>query len=104
MRYRFLSWLKRSVFKTPEGQLPNKVMKFIYRCLFPLRSLYESQANVYYDPLSDSYKIDGIRYSREIFDFFAKSANSGELFLFVERKDGMVCIEKITSPVEKASN
>jgi hypothetical protein len=64
LRYKFLSFLCRKIAKNPPGTIRPRWVQFIYYILFPIKSMYERQANVKYDMLRDSYTINGIEITR----------------------------------------
>ncbi len=104
MRRKLLLFIIYKVFKTPEGEVMNKFCRTLYKILYPLRVSYEKQSGLRYDFRMDCYFINGIRYSRAIFKWFATDAKEGTLFMFVKREDGVITIKTITTPTKIESN
>lgn len=65
-RYSFLRFMRRFC-KVKEGQIAPKWMYFVYYILFPLNWLYEKQAYIKYDILTDVYTIRGMKFTGEVF-------------------------------------
>jgi len=99
MRRKILLFVVHKIFRKPEGEVMNKFCRGLYIVLYPLKYSYEKQSGLRYDFLRNCYFIDEIRYSVDIFKWFGKSAKDGELFMFVNRKDGVLTIKSIAQPV-----
>lgn len=75
MRYKILRWLREKVFRVQEGCIAPKPLKFIYYLLFPLNWFYEKQSWIKYDPLTDIYTIEGMKFTRQVFKTLKDDAN-----------------------------
>lgn len=87
MRFAFLRFLRKNVFKVPEGAIAPKLLKFIYYTLFPFNWLYERQSNINYKVETDVYTIRGMRFTGELFYYFKSLASKGTVFQFINVSD-----------------
>jgi hypothetical protein len=92
-RFKFLSWLAHTVFKTKEGEVAPKLVQYIHRILFPLNWFYQRQSGIKYDPLRNIYTIRGMKFSGQIFEFLRHASNKGKTFQLTET-DGKECMLK----------
>ena len=83
MRYKFLRFL-RKICKVKEGEISPKWLYFIYYILFPLNWFYEKQSQMKYDPLTDVYTIQGMKFTSQVFETLKDEANKGFKFELVD--------------------
>lgn len=94
-RHQFLRWLMYKVFKQREGEVPNKFLKILHNIICPIEQYLSKSIMLRYDWDANVIWIEGQKYSPEVFDFFRIKAKEGQIFRFVERKDGVIQIEPI---------
>lgn len=92
MRYKFLNYLRR-ICKVRECEIAPKPIMFIYHVLFPLNWLYERQSNIKYDPLTNVYTINGMKFSANVFTMLRDRSKEGCEFQLTQT-DGEICMIK----------
>lgn len=83
MRYKFLRFLRKT-FRIKEGEISPKWLYFIYYILFPLNWYYEKQSRIKYDPLTDVYTIEGMKFTANVFHVLKDESNKGFKFELVD--------------------
>lgn len=102
MRYRFLWFLRRRVFRVPEGASSPKVVFWIYRILFPIASIYARQKDFRYDPTTDMYYVRGLLISGSIIDLL-RDCSIGMCFIVEGGVDGVPIISVYRPKQESVS-
>jgi len=93
LRQKLFWWLVYTVLKYDEGKMLNAPLKILHFLFFPLMTIhYQVGKHNGYQWESGIWIIHGMNYSDEIFKHFAFGKD--ELFKIVERKNGLVTIEK----------
>lgn len=94
IRLQIMRWLYK-LSKTPEGMQPPKWLDILYKIFYPLRALYQRQANIRYDVVTNSYWLEGQRYSVDFFKFFSAKQSLGT-FTFNKDNQGIITVTKIS--------
>lgn len=103
IRFSILNWLKYSVFKQHGGEIPNNFILLVYHVLFPLNYMYEKQSFLKYDFPTNTYIIDGMKFSYDIFKFLKDGGNKGKCFRLLTTKDGICTLENIDDELKAKS-
>jgi hypothetical protein len=92
MRRQFMAWLVHDVARVAEGCMMPKWCYAIRCLLFPMQ-WSESR---FYDAQTDTYTIQGVRYTGALFSYFAQSKVPGKWVRVTRRDGGVVTLEEQT--------
>jgi len=105
IRNKIFRFLARKIFKIPEGnKLPWYVLivKFI---LFPLHSYCASQNGIRYDFCTDTYIIEGMKYTEDLFRSWADGGmKTGQLFRIIRTSSECFAVEEVEEVEERNIN
>ena len=76
MKRQFYFWLQDKVFKVPGGQIPPKALNAIWYILHPTHFIQDRWSHMKYDPMTDTYTINGVRISGNIITELGRSRTS----------------------------
>ena len=93
LRLRFINWLC-DLCNYPVEEIPPRWIRNLYAVLYPLRASYEKQSKIKYDFRRDAYEIEGIKFSRGVFQMLANSAMVGETFKLLQNDNRVITIER----------
>lgn len=91
LRYKFITFLIRRIFKIPEGSVIPKYLTFIKFCFFPLKYLIYKVNNNIYDFCTDTYTINGLKFSSNFFNI----SIIGKRFEIIQLDNGVVTIKNL---------
>lgn len=92
----FVRWLFK-VSRTPEGEVPPKWLRAFHWVLFPKKMIGLKYTPVKWDPPTNVYTIEGLKFSGRLFDLLGYKAKRKTIFRLIEREDGVVTVEEINS-------
>lgn len=104
MRNRFIHWLRTNVFKVKEDEYNPRLLRWICNVLYPCYTV--RQRHLDYDPCTDAYTINGMKFSAEIFRLLHDESKKGSKFQLLQT-DGKVCTVRYLPEfecLEKASS
>lgn len=93
MKTKFYRWLITNIAKTPEGNILPLWIRCIWMLLFPIKAFYyRIERNEGYQPITDTWKIQGNEFSGQFFQHLERCANDS--FRIVTRSNGTITIER----------
>lgn len=96
IREKLWFWILSDLVKYPENQQLNFILKLVRFLIMPINTLWHILYPKLscYDPLTNIYTINGVRYSGYIFSSLG-FMKYNQLFMLIERKDGVITIKEI---------
>lgn len=99
MRKKIFYFIAIKIFKRREGEKMNKVLWTLNWILFPIETYVLNNQRYNYDIYRRILIIDGIEYSKGLFEFFGREFRyipQNSIIAFIKNQDGIITFERLS--------